>query len=564
MNKAQKKMGRYKRKEIKKKPGRKPDVSKFEKMTDEIIERLKSIRSKIKLSNDDRLFVIQCFQKYGTIKMQDLKYDVDTLQFFKDKLFGKANIEKVDPKVFSFSCTEMLQYLNPTYLNPTHLEPLISKLDLILHYFEIGNMKYGANNIRFLYSCPPRSSKTELLTAFCCSFLIRNPHLTILYVTNSHTNASSISRKIRGFIEKFGAELSKDQNTKTNWQIDTFPDHIDGYIDKNGASASGASGVRCGGGFTIFTAESIPQGISADILIVDDLYKSRTDAESKITRDKINDSILSNAMIRLRKNSPIIIVSTRYHKKDLIGLLKDEPKYQYKNLPAINESGESYWPKMWAKSQLDEKRKTMREYAWNALYMGKPVPKSGVLFEKCNRYNGNIPTGSSIIYGIDLAYTQSTKADFTTLCEIYYNKQTKIYYVSNFWRWQDKSTVVIPKIKNIVGNNKPYFYFGGTEKAVVDLAEQSFNLKMHATKTTINKADRAQKIVPKFHDILFHESIPDEIIEEIETFTGQNGVHDDCVDSLVAAILHNEKYANYISPDQILNQYSNVRILACR
>ena len=127
-------------------------------------------------------------------------------------------------------------------------------------------------------------------------------------------------------------------------------------------------------------------------LVIDDPVKDAADANSQVMRAALEQWYTSTAYSRLEPNAAVIIVSTRWHESDLVGMrLRLEPgRWRVLNLPAIAEAndpigrpiGEALWPERYPIPVLAEIKQVQGSYWWNALYMGSPTSAGGSVFKK--------------------------------------------------------------------------------------------------------------------------------------------------------------------------------------
>jgi hypothetical protein len=126
--------------------------------------------------------------------------------------------------------------------------------------------------------------------------------------------------------------------------------------------------------------------------VLDDVIKSRAEAESETYRQKTIDWYTSDLLTRLEEpNGAIILMMTRWHMNDLAGyLLENEADdWEVLDLPALaNENdplgrdiGEALWPEAYSEAVLTKRREQMGEYAFSSLYQQAPMPSKGGLFD---------------------------------------------------------------------------------------------------------------------------------------------------------------------------------------
>ena len=170
--------------------------------------------------------------------------------------------------------------------------------------------------------------------------------------------------------------------------------------------------------------------MGCDILIIDDPFKDRADANSPTIREKTYDWYKSTAYTRLSDGGGVIILQTRWHIADLAGQLiskmhSDEKADQFKVIEyqAIAEhdekhrkKGEALHPERYSLAKLEAIRQTLGAYEWAALYQQHPVPKEGATFKLDNfrRYDDkNIPISFDRILGSwDMTFKDKKDNDF--------------------------------------------------------------------------------------------------------------------------------------------------------
>jgi predicted phage terminase large subunit-like protein len=167
-----------------------------------------------------------------------------------------------------------------------------------------------------------------------------------------------------------------------------------------------------------YVAKGVGQGIAGfrgNYAMVDDPFKTREDAESQTTRDKVFKWYADDFTTRLLPGSPLGIIMTRWHSDDICGRITDRQKkeelerleklekdlqeksqetqqgssvYKFEiiNLPAICEDeddplgrrlGEPLWVEVFNLDELANLRVDMTAASWNSLYQGTPMDVTG-------------------------------------------------------------------------------------------------------------------------------------------------------------------------------------------
>lgn len=312
------------------------------------------------------------------------------------------------------SLKDFILYNNEDYMMGWVHEEICETLD---QFYEDVKAKKSP---RIIICLPPRSGKSEIISRNFPAYLFgRDPNLNIISASYSGDLASRFNLDVQRIIdsdnykkifpETFLGGKSYPQYKKT--------DSLFEIVNHKGSYRS--AGV--GGGVT---------GMGCDILIIDDPFKDRADANSPTIREKTYDWYKSTAYTRLSDGGGVIILQTRWHIADLAGQLiskmhSDEKADQFKVIEyqAIAEhdekhrkKGEALHPERYSLAKLEAIRQTLGAYEWAALYQQHPVPKEGATFKLDNfrRYNDkNIPVSFDRILGSwDMTFKDKKDNDF--------------------------------------------------------------------------------------------------------------------------------------------------------
>src|SRR5512147_100665 len=263
------------------------------------------------------------------------------------------------------------KYTDPKFEDAAHMTLIATKPELVARYLQTGG-KEGIGRLMILM--PPRHGKSEMASRKFPAWLLgRLPDSRIIMASYGADLASKNSRAVRDLIESkryqalFGGlssknepvELSSDSRSVAAW--DLAQPHRGGVV---------AAGV--GGGIT---------GLGADLLILDDLFKNREEAESEGRRELVDDWYKSSALTRLEKEyAAVILFFTHWHPDDLVGrLIKqmvNDPRadqWDIVDLPALSR------PECYA-SNVDEQHKKMRDGVFMPLSdpIGRPMNESAL------------------------------------------------------------------------------------------------------------------------------------------------------------------------------------------
>lgn len=165
---------------------------------------------------------------------------------------------------------------------------------------------------------PPRHSKSETVTVRYIAWrMIRDPKMNVILGSYNQRLANRFSRKVRRLVGDHIA-LSKERKAADEWET------------QDGGSLCS---VGVGAGVT---------GFGANLIVIDDPVKNRSEAESKAHRENTWDWFNDDIYTRLEPNAAIILIQTRWHEDDLAGRLLNDMKnggeqWEVVSLPAIAE-----------------------------------------------------------------------------------------------------------------------------------------------------------------------------------------------------------------------------------
>jgi hypothetical protein len=260
-----------------------------------------------------------------------------------------------------------VKYRFPTYLENWHHKILADALERV----ENGSLK------RLIVNMAPRHGKSELVSvnfpAWCMG---RDRDRSIITASYGADLAHDFGRKVRNIMDTqeykllFDTRLAEDAKAKGSWAT-------------NGRAEYNAVGV--GGAIT---------GKGGKIIIIDDYFKNREDADSENASEKLWDWYKSTLRTRLTPDGAIVIVATRWRDNDLVGRILEEEKqhategWEIIKLPAIAEEddeyrkvGEALWASYYTLDNLNETRRDIGEYEFNAQYQQEPINREMQVFK---------------------------------------------------------------------------------------------------------------------------------------------------------------------------------------
>lgn len=339
------------------------------------------------------------------------------------------------------------QYTNPAYVAAPHHSLIAEKLEAV----ERGEIK------RLMITMPPRHGKSELASRrFPAWFLGRNADKQIIAASYNSDLANDFGREVRNIVHspEFGAlfsvALAQDSKAANRWHTD-----------------AGGMYVAAGVGTAI-------TGRGADVLLIDDPFKDREEADSELRRQRVWDWYTSTAYTRLMPGGAVVVINTRWHDDDLSGRLlaaEGGDKWEVISLPAIDMGGAPLWPEWYPLERLEQIRAVLPARDWNALYQQNPIPDEGDYFKKdwFGEYD-RLPPNLRMYGASDYAVTDGS-GDFTEHGIIGVDPSNNVY-VADWWKKQASSDVWIESQCELVLRHRPHCWFG--ESGVIKKAVEPF------------------------------------------------------------------------------------------
>ena len=314
---------------------------------------------------------------------------------------------------------------DPVYEVPKHLELLNNKL------MDVANGKID----RLAVFMPPRHGKSELCSKyFPAWYLGTHPDDRIILSSYEADFAATWGQKVRdifkSYKEIYGVIVNDRSAARNRWDISGH---------RGGMATAGVGGPITGKG--------------AEIFIIDDPVKNAEQANSPTYREKAKDWYKSTAYTRLTPTGKIVLIQTRWHEDDLGGwLLNESDDWTVISLPGISNAdipdemgrspGQALWPELWSVDKLLDRKRTLGEYWFSAMYQQQPQPPEGGILKRSwiQYYDSQDPevrrrlTNTTTYTGWDLAISEKETADYTTSCTVKQSNMTGAIYVVDWTR----------------------------------------------------------------------------------------------------------------------------------
>jgi len=405
--------------------------------------------------------------------------------------------------------------VSPHHPPPRHIWPLMAELE-----------RARFEPLRLCVHMPPRHAKTVTLLHALAWWVQNWPADMNAYISYNDTIALSKSRLCRNIANLAGVQLGGNSEAAGEWTTSAG----------GGVVAAGAGAGLTGRGF---------QGL----VVVDDPYKNREEADSQVVRTKIWENFNEVVMTRL-EGASVVVCHTRWHQDDLIaGLVKQG--WDHINLAALAEDGdqldrapgEALWPAVFPPESLHAIRSQIGEWSFAALYQGQPRPRGHSLFGPETYHDNDSIDGHQLVIYADPAASEKTTADYgVMMCmAVRGRKEQRTAKVLDLWRGQ----VTVPEfVRKLVAfqakHNGAYAFVEsvGGFKAVPQLMREigGKQLRLREDQPKGDKFQRAQSVAAAWNDgrVTVPRSAPwvHQFLLEVQAFSGVNDSHDDQVDCL--------------------------------
>lgn len=399
---------------------------------------------------------------------------------------------------------------------------------------------------KLILELPPRSWKSRISSEFVSWYLWHHPEKDVLLTWHSSSLLETFSRSIRNRIDSdeykkiFKTRLAEWNTAVKSWKTNEWWE------------------------FSIYWVWGWITWKWWHVLIIDDPYASREEAESQTVKDKVWDWYKSTFLSRRQdEDSAIILIMQRWSEDDLVwNILEADKKKEWTEIkiPAIDDNWESFWPEKFSIAYLEEMKQEMWEYFFNSQYQQDPINLWGWDFKKeyFEYYDyfevAPIQERFNIISFLDPAISQKQEADFTWLVTIWVDSITNLIYLLEVKQLKETPDEIIEqvfitrdKFHKIWHTYKLWIEVIQYQKMLALEIQKQMRLRdkfflMEEVRPQWEKEARIRaSLQPRYSNktILHPKHEPNVRNLETELLKFPNGKHDDLIDSLASAVVLN-------------------------
>jgi predicted phage terminase large subunit-like protein len=262
---------------------------------------------------------------------------------------------------------------------------------------------------RLIINMPPRHTKSEFASFMLPAwFLGRFPGKKIIQCSNTAELAVGFGRKVRNLVD-------------SEVYAKIFPN----VALRSDSKAAGRWSTNANGEYFAIGVGGTVTGKGADLLIIDDPHSEQEAALASADPsvfDKVYEWYTSGPRQRLQPGGSIVVVMTRWSKRDLTGKIlqamtdRDGDEWEIIELPAILPSEKPLWPEFWSYDELSKLRIELPLSKWSAQYQQNPTSEEGALVKRewwMEWEAENPPYCQFVIQSWDTAFTKNERSDYS-------------------------------------------------------------------------------------------------------------------------------------------------------
>lgn len=498
----------------------------------------------------------------SSVSLQDIPKVLPALST-ADMQILLAELERLEELRFKQAAQQkFMKFVNavwPTFIGGRHHAIMAEAFERVAR----GELK------RLIINMPPRHTKSEfasyLLPAW---FLGQYPHKKVIQCSHTAELAVGFGRKVRNLVD-------------TDIYHKLFPDLSLSADSK----AAGRWNTSKGGDYFAIGIGGAVTGKGADLLIIDDPHSEQEAALAEINPDiydKTYEWYTSGPRQRLQPGGAIVIVMTRWSKRDLTGqVLKSSAQrggneWEVIEFPAILPSGNLLWPEFWSMDEIKALKEELPNSKFQAQYQQAPTSDTAAIVKRewwKTWEKEDPPKCDFVLQSWDTAFEKTQRADYSacTTWGVFYHPddngvtQANIILLNAFrdrmefptlkraaideYREWDPDSIIIEK----KASGAPLIY----EMRAMGIPVQEFTPTRGNDK--ISRLNACADIFASGRVWAPDTHWAEEVIDEVASFPG--GEHDDYVDSVSMAMMRFRKggyiTTNLDEPDEIRYFKSN-------
>lgn len=302
-----------------------------------------------------------------------------------------------------------------------------------------------------IINAPPRHGKSRTIGCFVEWMLGRDHRYKIMTGSYNEKLSTTFSKGVRDTIMEVKADKYRTVYS------DVFPK----TCVKQGDAAMNLWSLEDGYNNYLATSPGgTATGFGADLMIIDDLIKSKYEANNANTKQDHWDWFTGTMYSRLEEGGKIIIVMTRWATDDLAGrVVEHAPEYgwtiRHLNFRALQDDGTMLCPEILSRKTYEVKRRAMGAEIADANYQQTPIDIKGRLYSSLKTYT-DIPrddSGHPFFIAVK-SYTDTADTGSDNLSHIVYGvSPAKEAYILDVIHTKDPMEITEPAVARSIYEN---------------------------------------------------------------------------------------------------------------
>ena len=397
--------------------------------------------------------------------------------------------------------------------------------------YQLQNFYYSDEKV-LVINLPPRHGKSRTATQFVKWLFGQSIHNKVMTGSYNETLSMTFAKQVRDTIleEKTQGILAYS---------DIFPN----TKVKRGESSANKWALE-GSEQTNYLATSpggTATGFGCNIMVIDDLIKNAEEAFNENMLNKQISWFTDTMLSRTENGFKLIIIMTRWAKRDLAGYILENYSCRHINYKAVQEDGSMLCDEILNREDYDFKTKSMSKEIVEANYQQEPIDIKGRLYTQFKTYT-ELPENYKYI----LNYTDTADTGDDYLCSIDYMVVGEDYYILDIICTKESMEITEPMVAKMLTKDKVGCAIiesnNGGRSFARNVKTECKNLKNSHTNIQWfhQSANKQARIFSNSASVMAHVFYPHNWIDKYPEFAdmmiryqkeGKNA-HDDCPDAI--------------------------------
>ena len=397
--------------------------------------------------------------------------------------------------------------------------------------YQLQNFYFSDEKV-LVINLPPRHGKSRTATQFVKWLFGQSIHNKVMTGSYNETLSMTFAKQVRDTI--------LEEKTKG---ILAYSDIFPNTKVKRGESSANKWALE-GSEQTNYLATSpggTATGFGCNIMVIDDLIKNSEEAFNENMLNKQISWFTDTMLSRTENGFKLIIIMTRWAKRDLAGYIIENYTCRHINYKAVQEDGSMLCDEILNKEDYNFKTKSMSKEIVEANYQQEPIDIKGRLYTQFKTYK-ELPENYKYI----LNYTDTADTGDDYLCSIDYMVVGDDYYILDIICTKEAMEITEPMVAKMLTKDKVGCAIiesnNGGRSFARNVKTECKNLKNSHTNIQWfhQSANKQARIFSNSASVMAHVFYPHNWIDKYPEFAdmmiryqkeGKNA-HDDCPDAI--------------------------------